>query len=346
MKNFFEKYENHLTSGALILGFIIDNLTLKRIDLPFENTILFSYLIISGVGILILNYSERRKNSGFWLKINRFAPIIIQFVFGNLFSAFFVFYSRSANFLTSLPFLIMLVALLIGNEVLKKHYSKVSFQISIYFITLFSFLIFFVPVVIKQMGWWVFLLSGIVSLLIISLFVHLNFVFTKERTLELKNKIRKNITIIFITINVLYFLNFIPPIPLSMKDMGPYNSVVRVGDDYRMEKKDVRKIADYLFLREAVLMNRNSNLYFYSAVFAPTKLNTKVFHVWYYFDDAKNRWIEKSTIGFPIVGGRGTGYRGYSEKMIDAEGNWRVDVETQSGQIIGRERFRVEFKHN
>jgi hypothetical protein len=44
----------------------------------------------------------------------------------------------------------------------------------------------------------------------------------------------------------------------------------------------------------------------------------------------------------PVSGGREGGYRGSTVKQRVAPGDWRVDLETAHGQIIGRVSFRVE----
>jgi len=109
MKSFFVKYERHISTGAFAAGFIIDNLTLTRIDLLLDNLILFSYLVVAGSVIVFLNFYERGVFTGF---VGRFfaparlvAPIAMQFAFGGLFSGFFIFYSRSASLSASWPFL-------------------------------------------------------------------------------------------------------------------------------------------------------------------------------------------------------------------------------------------------
>jgi hypothetical protein len=43
-----------------------------------------------------------------------------------------------------------------------------------------------------------------------------------------------------------------------------------------------------------------------------------------------------------IAGGREAGYRGYTTKSKLDPGEWRVDVETKDGRVIGRIGFHVE----
>ena len=82
-------------------------------------------------------------------------------------------------------------------------------------------------------------------------------------------------------------------------------------------------------------------MYFYSAVFSPTDLDTKIFHSWQYFNEDKEKWIENFKIGYTIVGGRDGGYRGYSIKENIFSGRWRVDVMTEREQLLGRYKFTV-----
>ena len=46
-----------------------------------------------------------------------------------------------------------------------------------------------------------------------------------------------------------------------------------------------------------------------------------------------------------IFGGRDGGYHTYSIKGNIIPGLWRVDIETERGQIIGREEFKIEFSN-
>ncbi|MEK7120622.1 MAG: hypothetical protein AAB840_00850, partial [Patescibacteria group bacterium] len=182
IKAWFEKYEAHISTASLLLGFVVDNLTLKRIDLPFENIVLFSYLVISALGIVLINLYDTGKLHEKLIEKTRFLlPHIVQFAFGGLFSGFFVFYSRSASFLTSWPFLVLLLAIMIGGEVFKKYYLRVGFQIGVFYIALFSFAIFYIPILVGKIGSWVFLLSGLVSLTVIGLFLYFLLLIVPER---------------------------------------------------------------------------------------------------------------------------------------------------------------------
>src|SRR5690606_15540004 len=137
---FYEKHERRISSFALVFGFIFDSLTLQRIDLLYENLVILSYIFLAGGGIMLINSFEEHPPENVVLsKIRNYLPLAIQFSFGGLFSAFFIFYSRSAAFSSSWPFLLVLVFLLVGNEFFKKYYQQLVFHTSIYFVAVFSF---------------------------------------------------------------------------------------------------------------------------------------------------------------------------------------------------------------
>lgn len=342
IKEWVEKHERHLSSAALVFGFIVDNLTLQRIDLLFENLVLASYLFIAALAIAIINLYEGETLRGkFFGWLYTWMPIVMQFAFGALFSGFFVFYSRSASLATSWPFLIVLLGLLIGNEFFKKRYLWLSFQMSIFFVAVFSFLIFFLPVLLKTINAWVFVLSGVVSLIIVLLFFRALSYAIPHHTQKGKTMLYWSIGGLFVLINILYFTNIIPPIPLALKDAGVYHSVSRSGAGYTVLTED-HPWYRALFPYDTIHTLPGQPVYIFSAIFAPTKIKTQVFHHWQYYDEGKSEWVSKSRVSFPIVGGRDGGYRGYSLRPSVLPGWWRVDIETPRGQLIGRVKFWVE----
>lgn len=342
----YERHERHLSSFALILGFIFDSLTLQRIDFLFENLVMLSYLVIAGGSIVLLNYChEHPPQRSFFVRAEKLLPLLIQFTFGGLFSAFFIFYTRSATLSSSWPFMLILLSLLVGNEFFRAHYRKLTFQVSIYFLAVFSFFIFFIPVLLKTMGAVVFVLSGVVSLIFIYLFSLALLKFVPKQYGDSRTTLRDSVFSIFILINILYFSNLIPPIPLALKDADVYHFIERVGENYTVIREKKAWYESLLFfLPETINLAAGSPLYVFSSVFAPTDLDTSIIHDWQYFDYRVEEWVSVSKITFPIMGGRGEGYRGFSRKENLFEGKWRVDVKTERDQIIGRVRFNIALE--
>ena len=81
--------------------------------------------------------------------------------------------------------------------------------------------------------------------------------------------------------------------------------------------------------------------YCFSSVFAPVRLGTVITHEWGSYDAAARRWIARSSVSFPISGGRYEGYRGYSVKADLEAGEWRCSVKSVTGAVIGRSSFTV-----
>lgn len=341
LKGFVTKYERHLSSLALGAGFIIDSITLKRIDLPFENLILLAYVLLAGLAIVVLNFLEARQSKNLYAeRLRLITPFVIQFAFGGLFSGFTVFYSRSGSFASSWPFILILVGLLVGNELLKRQYQRLVFQITVFFVTLFFFSIFAVPVITGKMGVGIFILSGILSLILVAGFVYLVSLVIPERIRAAKHLILYTVGSVYVLIHLLYFANIIPPIPLSLKHAGVYHSLKRSGDDY-LVSSEKWKWKNMIQIFDTIHARPDETLYAFSAVFAPTKIETEIFHHWQRFDTEKRRWITVSRISYPIRGGRAEGYRWYSYNSHLAEGKWRVDVETARGQVVGRITFSI-----
>ena len=84
-------------------------------------------------------------------------------------------------------------------------------------------------------------------------------------------------------------------------------------------------------------------MYVWSTIFAPAELSTTIIHQWQYYDDVERKWVERDLISYQITGGREDGYRGYTYKTNVDEGRWRVDAETERGQVLGRMYVRVSY---
>lgn len=334
------KYEIYVAPFTFLFGFILDTFTLRRIDLWLDHVILLGYLSVAGAGILLLNaYEAGRVRFRYIDSIIPFVPVVIQFGFGGLFSAFVIFYVKSAAFAKSWVFLLALIVLLLGNERFRKQYQRLVFQVSIYFTVLFSYAIFALPVIIKKIGDWVFLLSGLASLGLAGIFIALLEKVAPKQVRQSRNLLLASIGGIYILFNFLYFTNIIPPIPLSLKESGVYHSITARDGMYEMTYE---KPPWYLFLNSTnstFHWRKGEQVYSYSAIFAPAEINTVILHHWYYNDNGN--WADKGAVEFPIFGGRAEGYRGYSYKTDIKPGKWRVEITNSRGQILGRQTFTV-----
>ena len=172
IKSFLHKYEKYIPPVAIFGGFVLDSITLGRIDNSFGQILLGSYLLILSVLIILINLIDTNEAESSFLKKNRgIVDFLLLFLFGNIFSGFTLFYFQSAGSLANWFFVILMFGFLVSTEYFKKHYTRMVLQISIFYFAVFSYLIFLVPVLFKQIGWYIFLISGLVSLLVFHLYL-------------------------------------------------------------------------------------------------------------------------------------------------------------------------------
>ena len=149
-----------------------------------------------------------------------------------------------------------------------------------------------------------------------------------------------SISAISVIINVLYFLNLIPPIPLSLQDASVHHAIVRNADgNYAVQSEETGALRFFRF-RDTFHAIPGEPVYAYSAVFSPTSLNTDIVHEWQFYDKRRG-WTTMSRVELPVKGGRGGGYRTYSRKTGVVAGAWRVNVKAANGALLGRLRFNV-----
>jgi hypothetical protein len=346
-QQWYARIERPFSSISLIGGFVFDALTLTRVDELWENSWVLAHLAIVTICAIIINLVENEgaaeENPAklhFWL-VN-----IMQFFFGGIFSTFLVFYFRSGTITTSWPFLVVLAAAFIANERLKRHYTRFAFQISLLFLSYYLFLIYLMPILFHIINTPVFILSGITSLVVIGILLYVLRKFSHER---FQGKelwlVELCIAVIFVGMNVLYFYNLIPPLPLSLKTGDIYQSLVVNGPGQYTVQHEDQGWFSFFDWSETIHIVPGDPLYAYTAVFSPTALNTQIVHVWQYYDPTTNNgsggWVTRGRIPLALTGGADGGYRTFSLVPNITAGAWRVNVETPRGQLIGQLRFNV-----
>lgn len=339
----FYKLKRHWLTLAFVLGFVVDNLTLNRIDETFDNIILFSYVILAMVGLTLLYAGIAGKLGERASPFMRaYAPLLVQYSFGGLLSGMLIFYGRSGTIYDSWPFIFLILGVIYANETIRNREERLVYNLSIFFVGMYAYMALVIPVLLGKMGVLIFILSGFAALVVMHLFVKLLYVVVPNFMLAQQRRLVFVIGLIFVTFNVFYFTNIIPPIPLSLKDVGIFHSVVRFDDGtYQVTYE---KPAWWQFMRNSdktFHYEPGDNIYCFASVFAPNRLITEVYHKWEFLDTETGEWREHGRFSYAISGGRGNGYRGYTLIKNYTEGTWRCTVETERGQVIGRETFTV-----
>jgi hypothetical protein len=332
-KHWFDYHERRISVVSLVGGFIFDWLTMNRIDNIYDNLWIAFNIFVSGLIIILLN-RQKDPQEGFWL------PNLLQFSFGALLGSTFVFYLKSATLSATWPFVVLFLFAVIGNEFFQKRWSRLAFQISFLYFAIYTFMIFLIPLLLNRIGVWVFLLSGLASLLLLRVFMRLLGRLVRERFIEERTHIWSFIIVICAAVNWLYFANLIPPIPLSLKDAGIYHAVEIDTRGRYLTTGEVRGPEKYFTLFVPVYWQPGEPLYAYSSIYAPGTIQTDIVHDWQY-ENAEGEWVSATKIPLHIAAGRETGFRTFSTKYNFTPGKWRVDIETPRGQVIGRINFKV-----
>jgi hypothetical protein len=347
INQFYKSYSKYQPIAFFIGGFLWDSITLTRIDRLSDNLILLAYLFMLGLSIFLVNYVESDLiGNRFILKYKKWYPLAIQFFLGGLFSSYVVFYFQSAALTKNWLFLGILIILLFANEFLKKRLTNIYLQLILYFLASFAFFNFFIPVIVKRMNIFMFIVSGILSLGIIGLF--LGQLFYKRSIIKRNEALRISLIILglFFLLNIAYFKNWIPPVPLSLKYGGIYHQVARTEDAYLLK---FEKPSWYNFWKKSdnpFHHAERDTVYCFAAVFAPVELKKHIFHIWQQKESKSGRWLITDRLKYIVVGGRKAGYRGYTYKRHIVPGEWRVDVQTDDGQILGRISFEIDKSVN
>ena len=346
----WDRYERPLAAGSLAIGFVFDIFIAKRPDSVYDNVLLISYLFIAGAIVIILNLRQTRRKPETITAPPLLLLLILQFCFGGLSSNLLVLYGKSGTLAGSTLFLLILFGMLVGNEFLKTRYEQLRFNIAVYYLLLFTYAIIAVPTFITHsIGTWVFLLSGAISLgVMVPFFLLLRFVLLRgKKEKVLLTEARIIVAAIFIGLNCLYFLHVIPPVPLSLKEIGVYHSLTRLdttaGSTEGIYSGVYEPAPWYVFWRDTsniFTVTSQGKASCFSSVFAPSGLSTPIYHTWERYDDSSGKWLVMSRISFPINGGRADGYRGFTVSIV-TPGKWRCDVETSDGSLIGRLSFDV-----
>jgi hypothetical protein len=187
-----------------------------------------------------------------------------------------------------------------------------------------------------------FLESGAAAIGVFALFTVVLRVLARQRFRHDVWRIRVGAGTVLVLMNLFYFTNILPPLPLSAVASGVYHNVQHVPGAYLGTQESGQSWeVRYLGFAPTLHLFTGDAVYAYSSVFAPTALSTSIMHEWQWYDPVAKEWVTRSTVSYSIVGGRDGGYRGYTLLPISSAGEWRVNVDTSDGRLISRLPFTV-----
>jgi hypothetical protein len=339
VKAFYKKYESFFMPALIIWGFIYHYITFKVIPITDVLYLVFGYLALATMTIIFMHVYDQGLITHRLRYVRLFVPLLLQFTIGSMIGGVFIFYWFSGSIYVSWPFIVLVVVLIISMEFYKHYLEHPVVQFALYTFSAFLLLAVALPYFFTSISSVFFMLAGWISL-----FLVFGLVALLRRSPAIKDRMYRIITacvLVFLTMNVFYFYNLIPPVPLSIRDAGVYHSVSRSGNDYVVEGEP-RTLVQKLIYPNTIHLGPEERAYVYSSIYSPTDLDINIVHEWKYFDPGQRRWLSMSKISFHLVGGRQEGYRGYSYRTNLQAGTWRVFVETPGGQVLGRYEFDVE----
>ncbi len=337
LKAWYERNERILVSSFLITGFFLHYFTFRTLEVGITFFGLGVYAALAAACILYINAFDARHDAWrhpFLQRLRLASPLLLQLAFGSLLSMALLFYWFSGALSASWPIFIALTVLIIVNERFRHAYLRPMVQVTVFSFVLFSYFTLLFPHLFNSLDASTFLFGGSFGLVLSLLLV----IALRRVAPSLRSRsvlMATMVCAVFLAMNVLYFLDLIPPIPLSLREAGIFHSVKRVGNDYEV-LGERETFWDSLIPGMTLHQDEVGRVYAYTAVYSPTDLNVVIYHRWEYYDTAQKRWVTTNRLSFTVTGGRVDGYRGYTYKNHPALGRWRVTVETERGQVLGR----------
>ena len=135
---FYEKNERYLIPGALVFGIFTDVLLFRSINYEFAFLILSFHIIASGSVIAFMHiYDAGYFRKKFFRFVRIFTPLLLQYTFGALLSASLIFYLFSSAFVAVWPFVLVIIALMLSNDLLRRYYLLLEVRVGVYFFAVF-----------------------------------------------------------------------------------------------------------------------------------------------------------------------------------------------------------------
>ncbi|MEN9881126.1 MAG: hypothetical protein RLZZ308_309 [Candidatus Parcubacteria bacterium] len=342
-RELFRLAVEHSTTLLFVFGFFTDMILLPDIANPITKYIGLAY--VAGIGVLIALREfivSRNTVSALEQKMYSLCSFGIAYLSGSALSFVFVYALRSAALAVSWPLFVILLLSMFANEFFATHTYRFVLDMMVLFVALVMYVIFNAPVLFGEQSDAVFGISILIASFIA--IVYTAFVRLISETSEHEAPRIFALAIgVPMFIGMLYFLNILPAVPLSLSAGHVYHNVARneMKEYTVLEEMDTRYFAS---LRRQIhtISDSEQDAFFFSSIEAPAEITAPITHVWEYYDETLKKWTTLATISFTLSGGREDGYRAYSHKEHLLEGLWRVTVKVDAERIVGRKMFYIK----
>ncbi|PSQ90294.1 MAG: DUF2914 domain-containing protein, partial [Bacteroidetes bacterium QH_2_63_10] len=288
----YHRHETFFPPALFLGGVTWDALTLQRIGALLDNVILGIYLVLLG-GSIVLTLLDRtdRPLPPSLQALSTWSVGTTQFLAGGLFSAYVIYYTRSASLTTASLFLLVLVGLLVANELIWSRERSGYLLIGLYFLAVFCYFTFLLPVVLGTMGFAVFLASGLLSVgLVVGLlvFLHRQGVFADLRSFLWAVSL---VVVLFGGLVTFYVQQWIPPVPLALEHVGVYHDARQDGDAFLLRQEQASRAR--FWSRDGddpFHYAPGDTVHCFAAIYAPTDFETDVAHRWQRYVPDRDAW--------------------------------------------------------
>lgn len=331
----YRRYAKWAPATFFALGFLFDIITLGRID-SWGNVLREGIFLALAGTFICLEFMERAgvfepspKIERFW----KYREALVHFFLGSLISSHLLFYFKSASIFSSFFFVAGMTSLLVANEFERFKNLGVSLRMAIFSLCLASYFIYAVPIIMRFIGIFPFIIAIVISALIL---LRIYDVLRRQTSDEhlVKRQVLFPSAGVLLALIILYFFHLIPPVPLSVHYMGIYHSISKKDGKYHLSYSRPR----WKFWQhgaQSYAYRSGDQLVGFVSIFSPHYFKDRI-QVRWLLKEEKTGWTTQDVIPFKIVGGRDDGYRGYTIKRNFQPGHWRFQVETTDGREIGR----------
>ena len=323
-------------------GFLFDSVMIRRVDDALVLIQQGAYLVVVGVLLaVVVTWNERTPAlSAPWKWLNGVSGPLVHFMLGTLLNAYALFYFKSASGWSAAFFVVVIAALLLVNELPQFRRLGPVVLYALYSFCLTSYLAYLYPVLLGRMRSWMFLLAVATALIPLLLLSRLHFRVTADRRRVLRQALVPSFGAQAVLVG-LFLLGLLPPVPLSLMEIGIYHDVTRdPSGSYLLSRESPPWWRPWTRDDTSFRARAGDRVFCFFRVFAPARFEDQVRVRWSYRPPGGG-WQPSDAVPIVVRGGRERGYAGYAYKQNWRQGEWRVAVETGDGRDIGRHTFSV-----
>lgn len=344
-KAFKERHHLAFEVSFFFAGFLFDVVLLHRIDSTPLLIHQGAYLVLSA---LLIFWDHRlhvagKEPEGFLGKIASYRLWVMHFFLGTLLNAFMVFYFRASSGVLAFLFIVALSLIIIANELPRFRQQGPIVRVMLLGFSVTSYLAYLLPVLWGHLHPWQYFVS--VALGCAATFGLWKFFtrFTHDPNWTFQRAVVPGL-VMQATLLLLYVVDVIPPVPLSLKHIGIYTAVSSAKDEkghkhYELAYQPAPAWQFWKRQNGTFTGPTGSKAYAFVRIFAPTRFHDQVRFAWD-FDDPDKGWTQRgSPYATGLSGGNEEGFRTFAYSTMGKPGTYRVRVLTVDDREIGRATF-------